>query len=342
MKRKSNFELLRILAMFMIICSHYCGHNGLDISVPSFGWLKLFFCWGILGNLGVDLFFMLSGYFLCTKEEPFSGKKAFRLWAEVFFYSMAIYLALVAGGVTEFSVKGLILALFPTLLMQYSYFTVYLAIYILSPWLVKINRGGVQLKPLLLVMLLLFSVIPTLLPSVFIDSYLTDGILLFYVGVFLREYREELWNRFSSLALLGAAAGIWLCAGAMTVLLSEKISLYSYIFLYERNSPVTILVAVLLFVAFGQWKMGAYPIVNTVAGHVFGVFLIHDNLAFSPVMWHTWFDNQRLWGSGLIVLHMLFSCVVVFAVGILIDIVREKVVEGLLMDRVMKWKPGNG
>ena len=111
--------------------------------MPPFGWAKIFFSWGIMGNLGVDIFFILSGYFLWTKEKPFSREKAVKLLREVFFYSIAIYGALAVSGAEVFSVKNLVFSLFPTMLMQYSFFTVYIVVYMLSPWLVTTgNRGG--------------------------------------------------------------------------------------------------------------------------------------------------------------------------------------------------------
>lgn len=195
------------------------------------------------------------------------------------------------------------------------------------------KSGGVELKSILLVLLIVFSAIPTILPIAFIDSYFTDGILLFFVGGFLREYRASIWNNFSSLALAGTAVVLWLGTGMFTVALSEKIALYSYYFLYERNSPVTILVAVLLFVAFGQWEMKSYTLVNIMAKHVFAVFLIHDNLFFSPVMWHTWFDNTRFRDSYLLGFHMLFAVSVIFVICVLIDMAREYVMEDILIGK---------
>ena len=193
--------------------------------------------------------------------------------------------------------------------------------------------GGGELKSILTILLAVFSVIPTILPAGFIDSYFMDGILLFFVGGFLREYREKLWNKFSSLALAGMAMALWAGAGVFTLVLSEKISIYSYNFLYERNSPVTILVAALLFVAFGQWEMKSHALVNVMAKHVFAVFLIHDNLFFSPIMWHTWFDNIHLRNSAVIVLHMLFAVGIIFAACVLTDMLREYMIENVLIGR---------
>ena len=62
MKRDSRFELLRIIAMVMIILSHYqliggVNTKSIDIFSP-------------LGEIGVGLFIMISAYFLTGEEQP--------------------------------------------------------------------------------------------------------------------------------------------------------------------------------------------------------------------------------------------------------------------------------
>ena len=69
--RESNFELLRILAMLMIVASHYAVH-GIGFDNWTTGslvnrWCIAFFFSG--GEIGVALFFMISGYFLIIKEK---------------------------------------------------------------------------------------------------------------------------------------------------------------------------------------------------------------------------------------------------------------------------------
>lgn len=83
-KRESNFELLRIFAMFMIITHHYVVHGILslegkiDYSVWRMGafFNKIFS--SVLwpgGGIGVALFFMITGYFSVDKEKSLKLKK---------------------------------------------------------------------------------------------------------------------------------------------------------------------------------------------------------------------------------------------------------------------------
>ena len=89
-ERDSNFELLRIFAMILIVWNHLCLHG---IIIPSNKPLdfniiisKCFFIW--TGNLGNYLFIFLSGYFVPTTQ--FSWKKVFKIWQQVFSISIII------------------------------------------------------------------------------------------------------------------------------------------------------------------------------------------------------------------------------------------------------------
>lgn len=91
-KRQSNFELLRIFAMLFIIGHHFSVHSGFVFSDSSISiervWLQ-FISMG--GKLGIDLFIMISGYFL-IKVQSIKISKEVKLWLIMFTYSVGIYL----------------------------------------------------------------------------------------------------------------------------------------------------------------------------------------------------------------------------------------------------------
>lgn len=99
--RNSNFELLRILSMLLIVIGHFAAHGikqvlSLD-EIECFSWLlqstvnRLTVCAMLPGGrIGVMIFFMIPGYFLTEqKSEGFYllAKKTKPLIIEVLFYS---------------------------------------------------------------------------------------------------------------------------------------------------------------------------------------------------------------------------------------------------------------
>ena len=90
-ERDSSLELLRIVAMLMIIAHHFACHGGFYFHANSIMlnrlWHKFIFMGGSLGN---DIFVMLSGYFLINSK-VLNLRRLFNLWARIFFYSVIIY-----------------------------------------------------------------------------------------------------------------------------------------------------------------------------------------------------------------------------------------------------------
>lgn len=106
-KRQSNFELLRIFAMFMIVAHHLSVHGIVpDAFYESNSFLNKSFAAFLIpgGTIGVALFFMLSGFFLCGKEKGSIKKVSLEaafysfLIAVVFVLALGLSKVLTGGG----------------------------------------------------------------------------------------------------------------------------------------------------------------------------------------------------------------------------------------------------
>ena len=160
--RKSNFELLRILAMFIIIWNHLCNSIYLELNhAIDFNLVisKAFYVW--TGNLGNYLFIFVSGYFVSNSR--FSWRKVFKLWFQIFTISVVIgivfyifKLSIITGNVNSlgfynadtdliiskrvFSTKDLFQSLLPTLLGNNWFASAYLLFYMFTPFLNEFLR----------------------------------------------------------------------------------------------------------------------------------------------------------------------------------------------------------
>lgn len=78
--RETGIELLRILAMLGIMASHFAYYGAGGGGAGAGGlWLALLQAGG---KLGVDIFVLISGYFL-IKAPAVRTEKALRLWEEL-------------------------------------------------------------------------------------------------------------------------------------------------------------------------------------------------------------------------------------------------------------------
>jgi len=68
-QRNSSIELLRIIAMFMILMCHFIVHNGYDVLKLPLGPERIFFQLVMQsgGVIGVVIFFSISAWFLLDK-----------------------------------------------------------------------------------------------------------------------------------------------------------------------------------------------------------------------------------------------------------------------------------
>ena len=64
-ERKSNFELLRVLSILLIVSYHYVFHGGLKFQGITVNKIinDIFY---MFGELGVNCFILISSYFLTT------------------------------------------------------------------------------------------------------------------------------------------------------------------------------------------------------------------------------------------------------------------------------------
>ena len=93
--RNSAIELLRILSMLLIVGCHFATYGGFSFSASDLSPARfLYGFWELGGNLGTDIFVLISGYYL-IENDSFSirREKAFRLWAQIFFWSLLLFAA---------------------------------------------------------------------------------------------------------------------------------------------------------------------------------------------------------------------------------------------------------
>ena len=70
-QRNSSIEMLRIIAMFMILAHHFIVHNGYDVKQLPLGPERIFFQLVMAGGgkIGVVIFFSISAWFFLDKEQ---------------------------------------------------------------------------------------------------------------------------------------------------------------------------------------------------------------------------------------------------------------------------------
>ncbi len=337
-KREANFELLRIIAMAMVITLHYLGKGGLLTDMgetwngASYGaWLLEAFC-----VVAVDVYVLISGWFLV--ESTFSIGKLFRLWLQIFCYSLGVPVVLYGLGILsrkDIYLDRLVTWCLPILREHYWFATAYVILYLLAPVLGKAvkNLSKKEFQQLLAMMLVIFCISKSIFPG---DLPLDRGgydamwfLCLFLVAAYLRRYGGETKRSFpygigylaGSLAMFGLMClyrQIYWHTGALEGFVGSP---------YQYNHVLCLGTAVLLFLAFRELHIPEGHLADgiiKVASCTFGIYLLHENDGLR-YLWQNWLFANRWKGSGLFIVGVLLAIVVWFGIGILVELCRQKI-----------------
>lgn len=336
--RQSNMELLRVVAMMMIITLHYLDKG--DV-LPGFAemntvnhylaWIMEAFCY-----VSVNLYVLISGYFLVTSR--FTFKKLVILWAQILFYSWiigGIFLLTGMAGEEATSLYELIFIAFPVTAGHYWFATVYVLLFAISPFLnaaiAKMNK--LQHRACICVLLVIFSLWNTILPM---TIPMTDAegmdiawfICLYIIAAYLRKYPEDMKRKgysyicgyviCSALVFLSGLALLWVDE------LTGKLGGYATSW-YAYNSLPIVLGSVFLFVSFMKLEIKGIRIsklINTLAGATFGIYLIHEH-RYMRYLWQQWLGVEQSATQPWMLLHLMGNVILVFVVCAVIELIRK-------------------
>lgn len=330
--RQSNFELLRIIAMIMIIAHHFSLFGGFEFSNDTVNinrlWIQFI---QIGGKSGVNVFVLISGYFLISTQ-GISINKAVKLWLQIFSYSILIFAIFVFTGMEPFSIKELIKYCFPLSFSQWWFASTYFVLYLVSPYvnmlLKSFNRT--QYAKFLLFFGVLWCIIPTFTGKDIQSNNLLWFIYLYSCAGYLKLFGFT--GKFRAVTYIMFSVIFMLLAFTSTVifdLLGTKIPFFSYhaTFFYGYQSFPVFAAGILLFMGFLKIDIGHCPFINILSSSMFGVYLLHEHIYMRRFLWETIFSNASYTKSDILIPYSLFVIAVVFIVCTLIELTRIYVFE---------------
>lgn len=282
-ERESGIELLRILTMFGVVILHY---NNKDIG-GAFSYVGngsvneaiLYFLEGVF-ICAVDLFVLISGFFLVNTQKR-KAVRTIELIVQVIAFRLLIYLAGVVLQSEPFSAESLVECLIPN-----NYFvTLYIVVYILSPY-INIILHKADLKQFVLLIFIVFSVLPSFVDLVqellghrwsgictigsggTQSGYTIVNFLMMYcIGGAIRL--TKIYERFNNRKIIPA------CFSLLIAVILAEFGKETPGFAWEYCNPLVILEAVCVFLLFKNIHFSS-RIVNNLAKASFTCYLIHQ------------------------------------------------------------------
>ncbi len=307
--RQSNFELLRIVCMILIIAHHFAVHSVIESTTVINQAIIDAFATG--GKIAVNCYVLISGYFLVSSN--FKISKFFKLVFELIFYSLIIYAVFCICGYTEFSFFAFAGQILPIFSGRYWFISSYMVMYLLSPFINKLIKNCTHRELLILIGILLLCQI--YMPFSGIKSFFGEVswfITLYLIASYIKLYPNKIFNKNALLI--------------PTFILTDLLILCLYVFFdatqWGMTDALCIVASLSLFCIFKNVNLKNIKFINLISATTLGMYLIHDNTFVRPILWNNWLKVPDHAGLNSFPLFAVLSVAVVFTACFVIDLLR--------------------
>lgn len=325
--RASGIELLRIIAIFIIIVSHCVQSTEMFINffgpTTSISYLimRVLRHGGHVGNL---LFVISSSYFLVDKPKAKTGK-AINIMLDSQFISTGLMIAyyitsavLSLGAIFTFPI--FVINVFPDLYSMVWFIPAYVAFYLLHPYLNIIidNLGKKEHMMLNVCAFLFFGVVLMLQGAKIYSEFLGFFIVYFYVAYIKKYQYDYIFNIKKNIKAFIIMSCVFLGLVLAKNALSFKFPVFSeFPSLGEMTSIVLFPLSMSLFNIFVNFKFKS-KLINSVAILSLYMYCIHENYfirtALRPLYYRTMMEN---FGKHFLIYAALLS-VVIFVFSLIV------------------------
>ncbi len=321
--RNYGIDLLRIVAIFMIVMLHLNNHAGIMVSTVK-GTVNHNISWfiHIAVYCGANCYALISGYV---------GVKAKTKYANIIYLYLQVVFYLLVSGVLFYYLKPgsmetkyLVERLMPVHYNYYWYFTAYFGMFFFIPFMNKLllALNKKQLKGLMLTIFVLFSLRPS---ALLMDRFrLEKGYSLLWLAALyliggcikLLELEKKINKTWLLIMYFMAVMLTYACNNL------EGINRESFLFSY--TSPTVLISAIALLMLFAKAKIKhiGKKIIGFFAPLTFGVYLIHTE----PLIWnHIIAGKLTQFGQAaplLFFLYWILAAMILWFVCAIIDYIR--------------------
>lgn len=334
--RDSNMELLRVVAMSLVVLSHFngfgLGYFGMKSYSPSvYNVCSLSICESFL-VIGVPIFILISGYYGIKLRV----KAVLNLCLICLFYQILLLILNVSFFSEPLTVKGIVKLFFPisTSGSGWWFIPVYFCLMLCSPILNKAveafsNKENIEVLVLLLLVNCYFGYIRRLGSiSGGMGTNLINFVFIYYIGRVIRVFENKIqyhfWQPFLAYLLLS------IVNGCILIFLYYKTNM-NHSIMIEYNNPLLILAAVSFFLFFKKLSFKS-AFVNWMGKSSLAIYLLHIREPISSLLFpfNTNCINSVGYSGIIMYLKLILLFFAIIYISILIDQIRILIMNPLL------------
>ena len=342
--RNSSIELLKIIAIFLIVISHVTqtlGYPSTSVDFQDYVYpienattdknaiiLTMFYQFGALGN---NIFFICSAWFLVNAKKT-ARKKGFLLLCTVWTISVIVLMIYFGLGQHNISLKGIAKCLFPTTFSTNWFLTCYIIFLFIYPYLNSVIVHVNQKEHLRIVLFssFLWIVAGYFYETLFFASRVILWVTIYFLVAYLKLYCKRATSRRKVgliLILIGASGFIG------QVLVANYLGLYisvlkDKVLRWNSNcNPFYIMLALGSFIIALQSNL-RNKYINYISSLSLFIYLFHENYLFReytrPYIWQLIYT---ILGYEHVILLDLGFAVVLFLVSVIISAVYKETIQ---------------
>ncbi|RPA60792.1 acyltransferase [Aerococcus agrisoli] len=283
-ERQQNFELLRIIAMFLIVVSHVITHNVMakHLELSSVNTFLLSLLRSFI-YICVNVYIIITGYFSINAKQ-LKFRKVLNVILLPGFISAILLITLMAFGAINFDIWRIIGKLFATFRGEYWFISNYFALYLFIPLLNKIihSFSRKELQQWIFLTTLVGVIWPFFIETEQIIAFNSGFSLIFFMYLYFVGAHIRLYGSFvkdlSKEQYLGIYVGLGLITGILQFLFPQ-IDFLNY------NGPFEIIMSYAFFMFISKITVKSTKI-NYIAMYTLSVYLVHEQGQMRELIWN--------------------------------------------------------
>lgn len=339
-KRNSSIELLKIIAIIMIIFSHsvpygtvhdFIGKVNLGLATTDINSIILIIM-KYLGQIGNAIFIISSAYFLIDNDKV-KGKKVFNIILDAMGISILICVILKIFGNFTITNKETIKSFFPITFQNNWFITCYLCFYVVHPVLnLFINK--LEKKRLLQIdiILCIYLTLNTVKQSLFYYNDLIAFISIYFIVAYIKKYMKNYTKNTKINRIILLVASLLLIAFIVIInLLGVEFNITSSLMRFcIYINPLVMIIAISMFNLFANKKEYKNKAINYISSITLIIYMVHDNYLIREYVRTAYFSYIYTKYGTISIIYCILLALIMAIVSVIIGMVYKETIQKII------------